>query len=106
MRLSTILPWLRSRLIYPGLPVVDTVSGLRLLSVGLGLGIIGCLLLGCGQSPGSTASGAALRDATVALPTEVPTQAPSPVNTRIPRSRVRVKPAPVEPVGAIPAVGG
>ena len=83
MRLSTILPWLRSRLIYPGLPVVDTVSGLRLLSVGLGLGIIGCLLLGCGQSPGSTASGAALRDATVALPTEVPTQVPSPVNTRV-----------------------
>ncbi len=77
MRLSTTLHRLKSRLI-------DNPRLLRLLSIGLSFGIIGCFLLGCGQSPASTASsGAAFRDATVALPTEVPTLAPSPVNTRV-----------------------
>lgn len=81
----TILYRLRAALldrqIWPGRRVVSNGQTLG-LSVGL---LVLVILVGCGQSPATppVSTGLVQRAETVALPTQAPTTAPSPANTRV-----------------------
>ena len=60
------------------------VAVLRTIYAGLSLGMIVIFVVGCGQSSAPVSTpGAESSDGAVSLPTEIPTLAPSPVNTRV-----------------------